>query len=354
VILLALLLALLIGVCGVLGAPSFLAALGAGPDILASGSTYAKTMLAGSFTIFLLFVLNAIFRSAGDAAIAMRALWLANGLNIVLAPVLIFGLGPISGMGVVGAAIATTVSRGVGVLYQVSVFKALNRRLAVERRHLAPRGPVMRRLLQLTSAATIQVLIETVSWLGLVRILATFGSHAVAGYAIAMRITSFTLLPALGLATAAATLVGQNLGADEPERARRSVHTIATYNTAFLVVVGAALAISPASIISIFTNDSDVVPFAADCLRTVAVGFATFAYGMVMIQAFNGAGDPVTPMAINIVAFWVFRVPIAYALANGTTMGARGVFLAISASYSAQAIIAGVLFRRGSWQRKRL
>jgi putative MATE family efflux protein len=356
VILVALAFAALIGVGGVLLAPSVLSAIGASSDILTNGSTYAKTMLGGSLTIFLLFVFNAIFRSAGDAVIAMRSLWLANALNILLAPLLVFGAGPIPAMGLLGAAVATTASRGVGVLYQVRILSRGPRRprLPFERRHLAPRPRVMFRLFRLASTATIQVLIETVSWLGLVRILAMFGSMAVAGYTIAMRITTFTLLPALGLATSAATLVGQNLGANAPERARRSVHTIAIYNTAFLFVVGATLALSPNPVISLFTNDDGVIPFAADCLRIVAVGFVTFAYGMVMIQAFNGAGDPLTPMAINLGAFWLLRVPLAYALAKGLGLGPHGVFIAITASYSAQAISAGILFRRGTWQRKRI
>jgi putative MATE family efflux protein len=356
VILVALAFAAFIGTGGVLFASTFLSAIGASSNILANGATYAETMLGGSVTIFLLFVFNAIFRSAGDAVVAMRSLWLANALNIVLAPILIFGAGPISGMGVLGAAIATTVSRGVGVLYQVSIFSRGPRRprLPFERRHLAPRPRVMLRLVRLALTATVQVLIETVSWLGLVRILAMFGSVAVAGYTIAMRVTTFTLLPALGLATSAATLVGQNLGAGAPERARGSVNTIAVYNTAFLVVVGATLATFPRPVISVFTNDAGVVLFGADCLRIVAVGFVTFAYGMVMIQGFNGAGDTLTPMAINLGAFWLLRVPLAYALAKGVGLGAQGVFIAITASYSAQAIMAGILFRRGKWQQKRV
>jgi putative MATE family efflux protein len=353
VILVALVYAALIGTGGVLLASAFLSAMGASPSILASGTEYARTMLGGSATIFLLFVFNAIFRSAGDAAIAMRSLWLANGLNIALAPIFIFGVGPIPTMGVLGAAVATTVSRGVGVLYQVTILARGPRRprLPFERRHLAPRPRVMLNLGRLAWMATVQVLIETVSWLGLVRILAMFGSVAVAGYTIAMRVTTFVLLPACGLATSAATLVGQNLGADEPERARRSVNTIAAYNTVFLVVVGASLAILPRPVLSVFTSDEGVLTYGAQCLRIVAVGFVMLAYGMVTIQAFNGAGDPVTPMAINLGAFWLLRVPLAYSLAKLADLGPHGVFAAITASYSAQAIMGGIAFRRGKWQR---
>ena len=209
-------------------------------------------------------------------------------------------------------------------------------------------------LVRLAWTATIQVLVETVSWLGLVRILSTFGSAAVAGYTIAMRVTTFVLLPALGLATSAATLVGQNLGANKPERARGSVSTIALYNTIFLLVIGATLAAASRSVLGLFTSDPSVLAYGADCLRIVAVGFVTFAYGMVTIQAFNGAGDPMTPLAINLGAFWGLRVPLAYALAVLADLGPRGVFLAITTSYAAQAIAGGVLFRRGKWQRKKV
>jgi putative MATE family efflux protein len=356
VILVALLYAAFIGVGGAVLAPTFLSAMGASPNILSSGSTYAATMLGGSVTIFLLFVFNAIFRSAGDAVISMRSLWLANGLNIVLAPILIFGWGPIERMGVLGAAVATTLSRAVGVLYQLSVFSrgARRPRLPLAWPHLVPRWPVMNVLVRLTFTATIGVLIETVSWLGLVRILSTFGSVAVAGYTIAMRVTTFVLLPSLGLASSAATLVGQNLGACEPERARRSVNTIALYNTAFLAVVGFTLAVFPRPVIGLFTTDHGVLVYASDCLRIVALGFVMFAYGMVTIQAFNGAGDPVTPMAINLTAFWVLRIPLAYALAKSTDLGPHGVFVAITASYAAQALVGGIAFRWGKWQSRKV
>ena len=356
VILVALVYAVSIGIGGALLAPTLLSAMGASESILAHGATYASTMLGGSLTIFLLFVFNAIFRSAGDSVIAMRSLWLANGLNIVVAPILIFGVGPIDGMGVLGAAVATTVSRGVGVLYQVSILARGPRRprLPFERRHLAPHLHVMLRLIRLAWTATLQVLIETVSWLGLVRILAMFGSVAVAGYTIAMRVTTFVLLPALGLATSAATLVGQNLGAKEPERARQSVHTIALYNTGLLLLVGATLALVPRAVLGLFTTDEGVLAYGADCLRIVAVGFVMFAHGMVTIQAFNGAGDPVTPMAINLGAFWLLRVPLAYVLAKLVGLGPHGVFIAITASYSAQAIAGGIAFRLGKWKTKKV
>jgi putative MATE family efflux protein len=356
VILVAIACALVVGLGGALFARTFFSALGASDHIREHGGHYASTLLGGSVTVFLLFVFNALFRSTGDAFVCMRALWLANGLNIVLAPLLIFGLGPLAGFGVLGGAIATTASRGIGVLYQLFVLLRgrSRKRLPFEPRHLLPRPKVMMGLVRLGTTATMQVSIETVSWLGLVRILTSFGSLAVAGYTIAMRVTTFVLLPALGVAGSVATLVGQNLGANEPERARSSLKLIATYNTVFLVFIGAALAIAPRLVLRFFTTDEGVIRYAEDCLRIVAVGFVVLAQGMVTVQAFNGAGDPLTPMAINLGAFWLVRVPLAWALATRTDLGARGVFVAITASYFTQAAAGTFAFRLGRWQRRKV
>lgn len=354
VILLALAGASVLGVLGVALSSHLLGAMGASPGVVATGSAYTAIMLGGSVTIFLLFVVNAVFRSAGDAAVAMRALWLANGLNIVLAPCFIFGLGPFPRMGVAGAAVATTVSRGVGVVYQVLMLKRGRRRLVIEPRHLRPRAKVIIELLRLSSTASLQVLIETASWLGLVRILSSFGSQALAGYTIAMRVAIFALLPSWGLANAAATLTGQNLGAGQPERAERSVRTIGRYNVLFLGTVGAVFALAPHLVVSLFTHDAEVATYGAECLRIVALGFVVFAYGMVMLQAFNGAGDTVTPMLVNLGCFWFVKIPIAYTLARMLGLGPRGVFLAITIAYSAQSMVSWVLFRRGRWKAKRV
>lgn len=354
VILLSLLGATVLGSVGVIVSSHLLAAMGATPGIVATGTGYTAVMLGGSVTIFLLFVINAIFRSAGAAAVAMRALWLANGLNIVLAPCFIFGLGPFPRMGVVGAAVATTVSRGVGVGYQVLMLERGRGRLAIRMRHLKPRPKVIVELLKLSSTASLQVLIETASWLGLVRILSSFGSHALAAYTIAMRIAIFALLPSWGLANAAATLVGQNLGAAQPERAERSVRTIARYNVFFLGTIGFVCAVTAAVVVRLFTDDADVAAYAEDCLRIVALGFIVFAYGMVMLQAFNGAGDTVTPVLVNVACFWFVKIPIAYALASGLGLGPRGVFFAITIAYSAQSLVSWALFRRGRWKLKRI
>jgi putative MATE family efflux protein len=354
VIVVAVICAALLGVAGVLFSPKLLALMGATPGVVASGSGYTAIMLGGSVTIFLLFVVNAIFRSAGDAAIAMRSLWLANGLNIVLAPCFIFGVGPIPRMGVAGAAVATTISRGAGVAYQIVTLSRGRGRLVVKWRHFALRVRLIVELLRLASTASLQVLIETASWLGLVRILSLYGSEALAGYTIAMRVAIFALLPSWGLANAAATLVGQNLGAGHPERAKSSVTTIARYNLVFLGVVGALFAIAPAIIVRQFTTDEHVTAYAADCLRIVALGFVVFAYGMVNVQAFNGAGDTVTPMLVNLGSFWFFKIPLAYTLATVVGLGPHGVFLAITAAYSVQAIVSTILFRRGSWQKRKV
>jgi putative MATE family efflux protein len=314
---------IVLGVLGALFAPSLLALMGASPAVLAVGSGYASTMFAGCATIFLLFVINAAFRGAGDAAMAMRSLWLANGLNIALAPLLIFGFGPIPRMGVTGAAIATTISRGVGVLYQCLVLARSNTRLQIRAKHLRLEPATMRELLSIAWAAAIQTLVETASWLGLVRILSSFGSKALAGYTIAMRVAMFALLPAFGLANAAATLVGQNLGAKEPERAERAVKTVAWYNVAGLGAVSLAFAIVPQWFVGLFTDDVTAAAYAAQCLRVVALGFAFFGYGMVVVQAFNGAGDSKTPMVLNVLSFWFLKIPLAYVLARAASGSGR-------------------------------
>jgi Na+-driven multidrug efflux pump len=225
-------------------------------------------------------------------------------------------------------------------------------RLALARRHFVLRLSLMKEVLRLAATASLQTLVETASWLGLVRILSTFGSAALAGYTIAMRLVIFALLPSWGLANAAATLVGQNLGAGEPERAERSVSTIARYNITFLGLIGLVLAVLPGPIVHFFTSDPAIAPYAAESLRIVAVGFLFYGYGMVVVQAFNGAGDTTTPMLINVASFWCFKIPLAYVLADVAGMGPRGVFLAITAAYSMQAVLGGALFRRGTWKKR--
>lgn len=349
VIILAAALAAVFGVLGVVLAPHLLALMGASESIVAMGSSYTAVMLGGSVTIFLLFVINAIFRSAGDAAIAMRSLWLANILNMMLAPCLVFGVGPFPRMGVMGAAVAMTASRGVGVLYQLSRLAGARGRLVILRRHIAVQAGVLLEIVKLSTPATGQVLVETASWLALVRIVSTFGGAALAGYTIAMRIAIFALLPSWGLAMAASTLVGQNLGANEPERARRSVWTIAKYNVLFLGPVGLVFALAPDFLVSLFTTEPETAAQGVTCLRIVALGFIAFAFGMVAVQAFNGAGDTTTPMLVNLASFWFFKIPLAWILAKTFGLGPRGAFLAITAAYAVQSLLAITLFRRGKW-----
>ena len=352
VVVVAFALATALGVAGAIASPRLLALMGADAEVVSSGSSYTALMYGGNATIFLLFVVNAIFRAVGDAAVAMRALWVANIVNMVLAPCFIFGLGPIPAMGVFGAAVAMNVGRGIGVLYQGSVVLRRRGHLAVARRHLALRFGLMRELVKLATPAAGQVLIETASWLGLVRIISTYGSSAVAGYTIAMRVAIFALLPSWGLAQAASALVGQNLGSRSPDRARRSVWTIARYNAVFLAPVAALFVIAPGALVGLFASDPAVVVYAVDCLRIVAVGFVVFSFGMVAIQAFNGAGDTTTPMVVNLASFWLFKLPCALVLAKVLGMGPRGVFLAITAAYTVQSVAAGLLFRRGGWEKK--
>lgn len=350
VIVAAVVLALVLGVTGALLAPRLLALMGAGPEVIATGSTFASVMLGGNVTIFLLFVVNAVFRSAGDAAVAMRSLWLANLLNIVLAPILVYGLH----MGVLGAAVATTTARAVGVAYQLSLLARARGRVRVLARHLRVQLGVLLPLLRLGTTGALQVLVETASWLGLVRIVSAHGSTALAGYTIAMRVAVFAMLPSWGLAGAAATLVGQNLGAKQPDRAERSVLTIAAYNVIGLGLAGLALALFPHAVVGFVSHEPGVVAAAATGLRLTALGFLGFAVGMVAIQAFNGAGDTVTPMVVNIGCFWLFKIPLAWLLSHHLGLGSTGVFVAISAAYTTQGVTAALLFRRGRWKAARV
>jgi putative MATE family efflux protein len=346
-------LAVVLGAAGAIFAPAFLAAMGASPETVRTGSAYTALMLGGNVTIMLLFIVNAVFRGAGDASAAMRTLWLANLLNIALGPCFIFGWGPFPRLGVTGAAVATNIGRGIGVAYQLAAL-ARGRRLSVTRRHLRLDTAKMVLLLRLASTATFQTLIETASWLGLVRILAKFGSSALAGYTIAIRVVIFALLPSWGMANAAATLVGQNLGAGQPDRAERSVWLTGLYNFLFLGAVAILFVALPEPIVRWFTAEPEVVLYAVDCLRIVSLGFVFFAYGMVMIQALNGAGDTVTPSIINFVSFWMIKIPLAYVLAMVTDMGPRGVFVAVTIAYFVQTAVAIVIFRRGRWKATRV
>jgi len=346
--------AALIGGFGVWLAPRLLAAMGATPAVLALGSSYARVMLGGCVTITLLFLVNAIFRGAGDAAIAMRVLWLANAINIVLGPCLIFGGGPFPRLGVTGAAIATNIGRGTGVAYQLYRLRRGDARVVIRRPQLTLKPAVMRTLLRLSGTGTLQVLIGTASWIGLVRIISSFGSAAVAGYTIAIRVIVFALLPSWGLANAAATLVGQGLGAGKPDRAERAVWLAGFYNMLFLGAVGAVFVFCAEPIGQLFPLDPLVAPVAVLCLRVISYGFLFYAYGMVITQSFNGAGDTLTPTLINLGGFWRWELPLAYWLARGAGLGPRGVALAVTIAFSTVAVVSALIFRRGHWKLRRV
>ncbi len=342
--------AAVLGIGGAVFAPELLALMGASPEVIATGSRYTAVMLGGNVVILLLFLINAIFRGAGDAVVAMRVLWLANGINIVLAPCLIFGPGLFPELGVTGAAIATTIGRGIGVLVQLRTLVRPGGRVRVARRHLKLEPAAMWRLVRLSGTATLQVFVATASWIGLVRVLATFGDAALAGYTIAIRIVIFALLPSWGLGNAAATMVGQGLGAKKPERAERAVWIAAAYNFAFLGSIGVVFVLGAEPIVRLFTRDPTVSEYAVNCLRIVSLGFPLYAYGMILEQSFNGAGDTWTPTWINLGCFWLFEIPLAWALAVPFGVGPVGVFGAITAAYSMTAAVSWVLFRRGTWK----
>jgi MATE family, multidrug efflux pump len=350
VIALGLIVSAVIGALGAIVAPSLLATMGASPAVIAGGANFTRVMLGGNAAIMMLFLINAVFRGAGDAAIAMRVLWLANGINIVLGPLLIFGIGPFPELGVTGAAVATTIGRGTGAIFAFSRLLRPGARVELARRHFRLDPSVMLRLLRLSGSGTFQVFVGTASWIGLVRIISSFGSTALAGYTIGVRIIMFALLPSWGLSNAAATMVGQSLGARKPERAERAVWVAARYNMYFLGAVGLLFVIFATPIVRLFTADPDVVKQGADCLRVVAAGYLFYAYGMVLTQSFNGAGDTWTPTWINLVCFWLWEIPLAYTLAIWFGMGPHGVYLAITIAFSTLAVVSAVLFRRGRWK----
>ena len=347
-------LAIPLGIVGGYFAPELLALMcGKGEgnaEIVAQGSGYTRMMLGGNATALLLFLGNAVFRGAGDAAIAMRVLWLANGLNIVLGPCFIFGLGPIPELGVTGAAIATNIGRGTGVLYLLYRLWRGGAHIRVEKRHLRLELETMAAVFRLSATGMLQMLIGMTSWLALIRILSGFGSAALAGYTIAIRIIIFALLPSWGLSSAAATLVGQNLGAGKPDRAEQAVWKAGFYNMIFLGVIGAVFVIFAGHIIGAFSEDAAVVTLGQTCLRTVSLGFLFYAYGMVMGQAFNGAGAVWTPTFINLFCFWLWQLPLAYVLAHRLGWGPSGLFTAITISWSTYAVISATIFKRGHWK----
>ncbi|MDQ3323357.1 MAG: MATE family efflux transporter [Acidobacteriota bacterium] len=366
---LGLIVSVLMGVVGIVFAPDFLALLGGSEKVVAEGATFTRIMLGGNFVIVFLFLLNAIFRGAGDAAIAMRVLVLANLLNIILAPCFIMGadifafLGIAAPqvvldnwifpkLGVTGAAIGTTIGRGFGVLFAAWYLIRRSGRITIRREHWRFDSEIFSVLLKIVAPAVLQFTIGTASWSVLIFVVAGFGSEAIAGYTIGLRVIMFALLPAVGLSNAAATLVGQNLGAGKPERAEASVWKAAFINAAVLGSVSLVFLVFSNPIVGFFTDEADVLAYGTDALHIVAYGFVFYAFGMVLESSFNGAGDTWTPTYLNLFIFWLFEIPLAYLLAYHFGMGTRGVFWAITIAFSLLAIVSAVLFKRGKWKTK--
>jgi putative MATE family efflux protein len=351
---LGLLMAIAIGGTGAAFAPDLLGLMGSSDGVVRTGAGFTRVMLGGSGGVLLLFLINAVFRGAGDAAIAMRVLWFANAINILLGPCLIFGLGPFPEMGVTGAGVATTIGRWSGVMYQVFHLTRGRGRITIRREHLRPNADLMASILRLSGVGMFQNFIGTASWMGLVRILTGFGSAAVAGNTIGIRIIMFALLPSFGVSNAAATLVGQNLGAGKPERAEAAAWTAGRYNTMCLVVVGLTFLLFAPQLIGLFSSDPEVVPYGIQCLRIVAAGFVFYGYGMVLSMSFNGAGDTRTPTLINLGCLWCFEIPLAWVLAHPLGFGPKGVFIAVAVAFSVLALVSAAIFRQGWWKTRRV
>lgn len=343
---------LIIGIPGALMSEDLLDLMGASPQIINEMSGYTKIMLGGNIVIMLLFIINAVFRSAGDAAVAMRVLWVGNLINIVLDPCLIFGLGPFPELGVKGAAIATTTGRGIAVIYQFWLLFFGKKRIQLSMKHFVIDLKIIMKLIHLSLGSIGQNLIGTSSWIALVRIISFFGSEIVAGYTIAIRIISFVLLPSWGISNAASTLVGQNLGAKQPERAERAVWITGVINMILLGVIGLILVIFPSAFIKMFVHQPGVLGPGIECLRIVSIGFVAYGLGMVLTNSFNGAGDTTTPLKINVFAFWMIEIPLAWFLAMKAGLDERGVFIAIVVAESIMTFTAWLVFRKGRWKLK--
>lgn len=335
-------------------APDILMFMGAEDEVVRMGADFARIMLGGNATVFLIFLINAIFRGAGDAVIAMRTLWLANGLNIVLGPCFIFGWGIFPEMGVTGAAVATNIGRGVGVLYQLWHLAGHHSRVKVRWEHLTPAREILGAILRKSGSGIAQLLISTTSWVGLFKILAVFGSTAVAGYTIAIRIVIFALMPAWGVANAGATLVGQNLGAKKPERAEASVWIAVKFDVLVLSVVGLGFIAFAHPLMHLFTEDAEVLAFGVQALWIMSLGFPMFAAGMCFESAFNGSGDTWTPARLNFLCLWVSQIPIAWVLAKTVGLGPLGVFISVPTGFSLLTLLSWLLFRRGRWKTQKV
>jgi putative MATE family efflux protein len=340
----------IVGVTGIFFAPGLLRMMGADERVVSTGTQFARVMIGASGGVTLLFMINSVFRGAGDAAIAMRVLWIANAINITLGPCLIFGVGPFPRLGVTGAAIGTSIGRWTGVLIQVYCLTRKSGRIRIRWSHLTLDPRVMRGILSISGAATFQNFIGTASYMGLVRIISAFGSAAIAGNTIGIRIFLFALLPSWGISNAAVTLVGQNLGAGHPGRAEDSAWKICLYNTVCLVSIGLVFLLFAPLIVSAFTAEAGVATYAVRCLRIVSVGFLFYGYGMALTAAFNGAGDTRTPTLINLVSLWLFEIPLAWVLANRLGFGPSGAFIALTSGFTMMCFLSVWIFRKGAWK----
>lgn len=350
-ILLCFVISIPISIIGLIYSPQLLALMGANETIVEELYTYSAIMLGGNLVVMLLFVVNAIFRGAGDAAISMRVLIFANSINIVLDPLLIFGWWIFPELGITGAAIATTIGRGAGVLYQFYKLFWNNGRIQILKTHLRIQTDILKNLFRVSLGGIGQFFISTASWIGLMRILAEFGSIVLAGYTIALRVLVFSILPSWGMSNAAATLVGQNLGANQPERAEKSTWISAIANVIFLGSIGLFFLIFAETVIRIFTDNPEIIEVGAQCLRIMSYGYIFYAFGMVVIQAFNGAGDTKTPTIINFFCFWMLEIPLAYILAITLGWDEKGVFYAIVIAESILGVVGYFIFKKGNWKK---
>ena len=341
---------IIIAVLGVVYAADLLSMMGASEGVISEGKGFTAMLLGGNASILYLFLLNAGFRGAGDAPVALRSLILANGLNIILDPCLIFGLGPFPELGVTGAAVATTIGRSVGVAYLFWYLFAGKGRLQFQLNNLAISPELIGRMIRISAGGIGQFLIATSSWIAIIRVVALYGSAPIAAYTIAIRLIEFVFLPAWGLGNAAATIVGQNLGAARPDRAEKSVWVASRYNVIFMTVLGSIFIVLAPEIVGMFTDDAEILCYGVSCLRIMGLGYPMYAVGMIVIQALNGAGDTRTPSILNFIVFWLLQIPLAYWLATGVGFGPNGVFMAIIISESVLTILGVLVFRRGNWR----
>lgn len=344
----------LIAIPGMIFYRDILELMGVGAESAEEFGSYTLIILSTNIVIMLLFINNAIFRSSGDAAISMKVLGIANLLNIILDPMLIFGFGPVPALGIKGAAIATTIGRGLAVIYQFYLLFAGKHRIRLSVADLRPDLGIIRQLIQLSAGATGQYLIATSSWIILVRVIAFFGSQVVAGYTIAIRVMFFMLMPSWGISNAAATLVGQNLGAEKPGRAVHAIRITGMVNMFFLGIIGLIIAVFPESFIRIFISDPEVIRYGASCLRILSYGFIAYGLGMVLVNSLNGAGDTVTPTWINLFCYWLLEIPLAYYLAVVAGLKENGVFIAILVAEVMMTLSAWFFIRRGKWKEKKV